>query len=103
MTKHTYTEEDDKVIKEFVKASPTNLTEAFKKAAAKLNISPAAVRCHYYSTIQKQKDDKVFLTISSRKAANNYKVTRKGKSATRYQPEKTKKSKWKRILAILAE
>lgn len=102
--RHIYTEEDDKFILEAVKASPTNLTDAFKKVARKLKITPRAVNLHYYRALQKQpKDNKIFLTVSEKRASKNYKVTRKGPKATKYQPEKCKKSKWKRILAILAE
>lgn len=100
---HSWSAEDDKTIKEEVKKSPTNLTVAFKASAKKLGVSWMAVSKHYYKSIQKENSDKLFLTVSSKKTSNNYKVTRKGKGATKYQPEKTKKSKWKRILAILAE
>ena len=101
-TYHRWTTEEDELIKQYIKNSPTNIKEALEKVAKKLNVSFISVNKHYYNSIQKRKD-KVFLTVSSKKAATNYKVTRKGKKATKYQPEKTKKSKWKRILAILAE
>ena len=100
---HRWTVEEEKLIKEEVKKSPTNLTVAFKATAKKVGVTWQSVAKHYYKAIQKKNSDKLFLTISSRKEAHNYKVTRKGKGATKYQPEKTKKSKWKRILAILAE
>lgn len=103
-TKKHYTDEDNKVIREEVKKSPTNLTVAFKAASKKLNNRTwQSVAKHYYKQLQKEKSNKLFLTISEKKNANNYKVTRKGPKATKYQPEQTKKSKWKRILAILAE
>lgn len=100
---HCWSVEDDNLVKEEIKKSPTNLTVAFKRASKKLGVSWKAVSKHYYNAIQKKKSDKLFLTISSKREASNYKVTRKGKNATKYQPEKTQKSKWKRILAILAE
>lgn len=100
---HCWSVEDDNLVKEEIKKSPTNLTVAFKRVSKKLGVSWMSVSKHYYKAIQKEKSDKLFLTISSNRTANNYKVTRKGKNATKYQPEKTKKSKWKRILAILAE
>lgn len=104
MTKyHKWTEEEEKTLKEAVKAHPTNLSEAMRIVAKKFNLSVYAVKYHYYQVIQKNKDNKLFLTVSSKKKANNYKVTRKGKKATNYKPEPVKKSKWKRILAILAE
>jgi predicted transcriptional regulator len=104
MTKyHRWSAEDSNLLHAEIKNSPTNLQVAFKKVARKINVTQQAVAKYYYRTIQKEKHNKLFLTISSKKEATNYKVTRKGKYATQYQPEKTKKSKWKRILEILAE
>ena len=100
---HRWTAEDDHILKVEVEKNATNLKTAFERTAKKVGVTPAAVNKHYYKTLQKNKSNKLFLTVSSKKAATNYKVTRKGPKATKYQPEKTKKSKWKRILAILAE
>lgn len=101
--RHIYTEADNNLILEAVKAHPTNLMEAFNKVAKKLKVTPSGISNHYYRALQKPTDNKIFLTVSEKKASKNYKVTRKGPKATKYQPEKCKKSKWKRILAILAE
>lgn len=100
---HSWSVEDDNLVKEEIKKSPTNLTVAFKSASKKLGVSWMSVSKHYYNSIQKEKKDKLFLTISSKRTANNYKVTRKGSRPTKYQPEKVKKSKWRRILEILLE
>ena len=100
---HHWTEEEEKILKEAVKAHPTNLMDAFRATSKKIHLSIPVIKYHYYRNLQKKKDNKLFLTVSSKKNANNYKVTRKGKYATHYKPEVTKKSKWKRILAILAE
>ena len=102
-TKHRWTTEDENQINQYVKNSPTNIREALRKSAEKLEISFPAAENHYYKYLQKRKSNKLLLLLSPRKASTNYKVTRKGKNATKYQPEKTKKSKWRRILAILAE
>lgn len=102
-TRHHWTAEDERAIKQYVKNSPTNIREALRKSAEKLDITFAAAENHYYRYLQKQKSNKLLLLLSPIKVSTNYKVTRKGKNATKYQPEKTKKSKWRRILAILAE
>ena len=100
---HHWSVEDNNLIKEEIKKSPTNLTMAFKEISKKLGVPWKAVSLHYYRTIQKARSNRLFLIISSRKEASNYKITRKGKYATKYKSEKAKKSKWKRILEILAE
>ena len=102
-TKHFYTKEEDAVILQAVKASPTNIAAAIRKAAEKLGRSVASVRERYYHFLQKEERNHLFFTLSLRKKAKNYKVTRKGKYATKYNPEKTGMSKWKRIIAILFE
>lgn len=98
---HRWTKEEDEIIKHYIKNNPTNIKEALKEVAHKLDMNWQAVRTHYYRSIQKKKNDKIFLTVSSKKVASNYKVTRNGKRATSYQPEKIKKSIWKRIIETI--
>lgn len=100
MRKH-YTKEEDKIILEMVKASPTNIKDGFRKASKKIKRSVASVRIRYYKYLREK--DKVFALFSSKKKAINYKITRKGKRATSYKPGTSTQSKWKRILAILFE
>ena len=100
MIKH-YTKEEDKVILEMVKASPTNIKDGFRKASKKIKRSAASVRIRYYKYLREK--EKVFVLFSQKKKSHNYKVTRKGKRATSYKPDKSTQSKWKRILAILFE
>lgn len=99
---HKYTKEEDELIVRAIKHSPTNLTLAFRKVAKKLNVTERSVRKRYYSKIQKDKD-KLFLVVSPKKAATNYKNTFCGKRTTGKKETPTKISKWKRILAILME
>lgn len=73
-----YTQEELDIIKKEVIKSPTNLEKAFEKAAAKLNRTTSSVDNKYYRSI-KNSDDKLFLTISSRKAATNTKLVHRGK------------------------
>lgn len=91
-----YTQEEIEIIKKEVIKSPTNLLKAFKKAANKLNRTPGAISHMYYRAI-KEGDDKLFMTVSSRKVASNSKITTKKKA------ELNKPSKWRRILAIIME
>ena len=102
-TRHFYTKEEDAIIRKAVKASPTNIKQALGKVAEKLGRSVRSVEQRYYKYLQKEETHHLFFTFSSKKKANNYKVTRKGKYATKYNPEKTGMSKWKRIIAILFE
>lgn len=94
-----FTEEEDKLILKLVKSSPTNISSALRRAASKLNRSVDSVRVHYYKYLQKNPDNHLFLTISSRRKANNYKITRKGPKATKYNPDNP--SKWRQIIEIL--
>lgn len=91
-----YTQEEIEIIKKEVIKSPTNLLKAFKKSADKLNRTPVAISKIYYRVI-KEGDDKLFMTVSSRKVASNSKITTKKKA------ELNKPSKWRRILAIIME
>lgn len=101
--KRHYTKEEDNIILRAVKASPTNISSALRKAAKKLGRSIDSVRRRYYQYLQKEESNHLFFTFSPRKKAKNYKITRKGKFATKYNPENTGASKWRRILAILFE
>lgn len=103
MQRKFYTKEEDTVIKKAVKDSPTNITQGLEKAARKTGRSLRSVRQRYYGYLQKKETNHLLFTLSSKKEARNYKVTRKGKYATKYNPEKTGLSKWKRIIAILFE
>ena len=47
-TKHRWTTEDENLINQYVKNSPTNIREALRKSAEKLEISFPAAENHYY-------------------------------------------------------
>ena len=98
-----YTKREDAVILKCVKKSPTNITEAIRNAATALGRSEHSVRVRYYKYLQKEQKNHILFTLSSRKRAKNYKVTRLGARPTQYNPEDSNLSKWKRILAILFE
>ena len=92
-----YTQKEIEIIKREVIKSPTNLEKAFKNAAKKLNRTPNGISNTYYRNI-KNSEDKLFLTVSSRRVATNTKIAKKDK------PDIVKKqSKWRRILAIIME
>ena len=104
MNEAHYSPEEDRIILKAVKDSPTNILAGLKKAAELLPYrSFYSVRNRYYAYLQKDEKNHLFFTVSSKKKAKNYKVTRRGRKPTKYNPEKTGMSKWKRILAILFE
>lgn len=100
MTGKKYTPEEDRIIIDAVKKSPQNISKAFVLVAPKINRSVTSVRLHYYGRIAKDKDNKLFLTVSERRKLTNYKVQRDDMEA---KAERSTKSKWRRILDILFE
>lgn len=53
-TRRNFTIEDDNIIIEFIKKSPTNISHAFQQAAEKLDINFNTISSRYYSTIRKK-------------------------------------------------
>lgn len=94
-----WTEKEDTTLLNAVKRHPGNLAYAFAIVSKRLNRSEASCSKRYYHSL---KDKSVVLTtISEKKAtANNQKVTPRKKKD---ESTPVVKSKWKRILAILAE
>lgn len=71
-----WTENEDKVILRFVKESPENLSEAFKKASENLdNRTPASCSYRWYSHISRDanKASTCFVTLSKTKYGRNRK------------------------------
>ena len=100
MTKKKYTPEEDRIIIDAVKKSPQNISKAFVLVATKLNRTVDSIRVRYYGRIAKDKDNKLFLTVSERRKLINYKVQRDDMEA---KAERSTKPKWRRILDILFE
>ena len=99
MKKVRYSEEEIKIIKEEVKKSPHNISEALRTAAEKINRSHFALRDKYYRDIQKTENNKLFILASPKKLTKNYKnIVKNNKELKKNTP-----SKFKRILAILFE
>lgn len=90
-----WTEDEEKVILAQVKANPQNLTRAFKLAAIKLGRTESSCSKHWYEALSKKDTNTCFLLLSK----SRYKKNRKNSNTV----EKTKVSKWKRILRILFE
>lgn len=95
-----FTPEEDRIIIDAVKKSPQNISKAFVLVAPKINRSVNSIRVHYYGSIAKDKDNKLFLTVSERRKLTNYKVQRDNMDV---KAERSTKPKWRRILDILFE
>lgn len=100
MAGRKFTPEEDRIIIDAVKKSPQNINKAFVLIAPKLNRTVDSIRVRYYGRIAKDKDNKLFLTVSERRKLTNYKVQRDDMEA---KAERSTKPKWRRILDILFE
>lgn len=100
MAGRKFTPEEDRIIIDAVKKSPQNISKAFVLVSTKLNRTVDSIRVRYYGRIAKDKDNKLFLTVSERRKLTNYKVQRDDMEA---KAERSTKPKWRRILDILFE
>lgn len=101
MNNTRWTEEEDKIILDFISKHPENIGEACELAAKKLSKrTTTAVVKRYYHKLKDAPTNKSFFLVTKKKATVNQKNVAKGRTS-KSQP--TLKSKWKRILAILAE
>lgn len=102
MARTKWTEEEDKIVLEFISKHPENIREACELASKKLtNKTDKAISVRYYRTLKNRPTNKSFFLISKKRATLNQKNVAKGNKAEKSQS--VFKSKWKRILAILAE
>lgn len=100
MAGRKFTPEEDNIIIDAVKKNPQNINKAFVLIAPKINRTVDSIRVRYYGRIAKNKDNKLFLTVSERRKLTNYKVQRDDMEA---KAERSTKPKWRRILDILFE
>lgn len=86
-----WTEEEDRILLQQVKASPQNLSRCFIAVSQAIGRSPEAVSAHWYTSLSKRADV-CFFTASARHLSKNRK-NGKGVPVSR--------SLWQRLLYII--
>lgn len=98
-----WTEEEDKILVQAIKANPHNKQEAFRQAAAKLE-NKAVKSCsnRWYTVLSNPKHKKcvgcMFTMVGMTSRLDNRTVNRNKVHIT---PEKSKKSLWAKVKALL--
>lgn len=100
MERRKFTKEEDNIIIAAVKKNPQNIAKVFRELSVTLHRSTDSLRVRYYKYLAKDPENKLFFLLSPNKRYRNYKVQRK---EMKDKPERSTKSKWQRIIAILFE
>lgn len=100
--RNRWTDEEDKVLVQAIKASPHNKSAAFQKVARKTNHNVNSCSTRWYNVLSNPEHKKyvgcMYTTIGITRRLDNRTVSRKKSHIT---PVKVKKSLWNRLKELL--
>ena len=101
-TRNRWTDEEDEILVQAIKANPHNKTEAFRAAAEKVNHSEKCCSGRWYKVLSNQEHKKyvgcMFTTIGIESRLDNRTIN----SYKSYiKPVKSKKGMWAKVKALL--
>ena len=101
-TRTKWTEEEDEILVQAIKANPHNKAEAFREVASKIDRSEAAISYRWYQSLSNPESKHyvgcMFTMVGISSRLDNRTVNRDGVNIT---PVKTKRGLWSKIKTLL--
>lgn len=98
-----WTEEERNILLEEISNDPSNLRNAFRRTAERIERTPSSAEQYWYQVLapknRNNRSNTAFMSYSKGSLNSNRKISRENTQ----QPVTVRRSKWRRILDILFE